>query len=224
MQTILNALKLIFLFDAETYNIILLSLKVSILATLIGGIVGALYGLLLSVKNFRLKNILLQITYTLCGMPPVVLGLIVFLLLSRNGVLGSLQLVYTPTAMIIAQTLLIIPVVSVNVYNFAKKKSHTILNLSKTLGGNSFDRFMLLITELKSEILASFVAGFARAISEVGAVTIVGGNIKNYTRVMTTTISMQQSMGNYDTAIALGIVLLLISFIIQSFLYKMQGE
>ena len=154
------------------------------------------------------------------SLPPVVVGLTVSLILSRRGPLGSLGLMYTVIAMIIAQTCLVIPIITGNVFNYAKKHGLNIYEVAKTLGGNPWNSFVLLIKELKYVILIAIVSGLGRAISEVGAIMIVGGNIKNHTRVMTTYIAMSNSMGEYEKAIAMGIILLLISFGLNSVLYK----
>jgi len=158
------------------------------------------------------------------SLPPVIVGLVVFLLISRSGPLGGIGIVFTSTAMIVAQICLVTPIIAGVVYNAAKEKGEEIQNLGYTLGANKVQTLILLIRELRVNIFSAIVTGYGRAISEVGAVMIVGGNIKGHTRVMTTTIAMLKSMGDYETAIAIGIVLLLISFIINSILYKLQQE
>lgn len=162
--------------------------------------------------------------YTAMSLPPVIVGLVVFLILSRKGPLGFLQLNYTPLAMIIAQTLLITPIIMGIVYNRTKEDGHLIMNVGKTLGASYLQRLILLIRELRISIFIAIVTGYGRAVSEVGAVMIVGGNIKGHTRVMTTSIAMLKSMGDYELAIAIGLVLLLISFIVNAILYHFQRE
>ena len=158
------------------------------------------------------------------SLPPVVVGLIVAILISRRGPLGEHELLFTSTAMISAQTLLVTPIIIGIVFNSTKEKGPVILEVSKTLGGNPLDTLILLFREMKKTIFVSIVTGFGRAISEVGAVMIVGGNIKNHTRVMTSFIAMNNSMGNYSMSIAMGLVLLSISFITNSILYNMTGD
>lgn len=154
------------------------------------------------------------------SLPPVVVGLVVAVLLSRKGPFGHYGLLFTPTAMIIAQTVLITPIIMGIIFNNAKDRGTAIEQICKTLGGNKWDTLILLIKEMRINVLIAVVTGLGRAISEVGAVMLVGGNIKGHTRVMTTFIAMNNGMGNYSTALAMGIVLLLISFLINSILYS----
>lgn len=211
--------------DKEVYGIILLSLYVSLTATLVATCGAVPLGILIGLKEFRLKKFIVRIIYTFMSLPPVVVGLVVFLIISRKGPLGSLQLNFTPMAMIIAQVCILFPIVTGIVYNGTKEKGENIKLLGKTLGASRRQILLLLIKELRVNIFTAIVTGYGRAISEVGAVMIVGGNIKGHTRVMTTTIAMLQSMGEYDLAIAIGIVLLMLSFVINSLLYHFQqGE
>ena len=215
-----EAIALLLSWDQEIYSIIFLSLFVSFTATLISSIISIPIGLFLALKQFRFKKGLTRILYTLMSMPPVVIGLIVAIILSRRGPFGQLELLFTPTAMIIAQILLVSPIVTGIIFNNAKVHGEDIRQICKTLGGNQWDTLVLLIKEMRVNILIGIVTGFGRAISEVGAVMIVGGNIKGHTRVMTSFIAMNNSMGNYATSIAMGIVLLGISFIVNSILYQ----
>lgn len=215
-----EALGLLLSFNHEIYAIIFLSLFVSFTATLISSFIGIPMGLFLALKQFRFKKALTRILYTLMSMPPVVVGLIVAIMLSRRGPLGNLELLFTPTAMIIAQVLLVSPIITGIIFNNAKLHGEEIRQICKTLGGNRWDTMILLIKEMRVNILIGIVTGLGRAISEVGAVMIVGGNIKGHTRVMTSFIAMNNSMGNYATSIAMGIVLLGISFIVNSILYN----
>lgn len=220
-----GALSLLLSGDKEVYKIILLSLYISLTSTFFSSIIAIPMGLFLGRKEFKLKRIVVRGLYTLMSLPPVIAGLVVFLLLSRKGPLGFMKLNFTPTAMIIAQTMLIIPIITGLIYNAAKDKGMLIEMVGKTLGAHKLQIILLLVKELRLYIFTAIVTGFGRAISEVGAVMIVGGNIKGHTRVMTTTIAMLQSMGEYEMAIALGIVLLLLSFAINSILYHFQtGE
>ncbi|KXG77583.1 Sulfate transport system permease protein CysW [Thermotalea metallivorans] len=220
-----QAIILLLSFDQEVYSIIFLSLYVSLMATFFATLLAIPVGILLGIKDFQWKNIVIRFVYTLMSLPPVIAGLVVFLLISRKGPFGFLGLVYTPTAMIIAQTCLVIPIITGIVYNGTKEKGKTVQILAKTLGADSRHTLLLLMKELRIDILTGIVTGYGRAVSEVGAVMIVGGNIKGHTRVMTTTITMLQSMGNYEMAIALGMVLLGISFTVNTILYYYQrGE
>lgn len=215
-----EALKLIFSFNYEIYSIVFLSIYVSFTSTIISAFIGIPLGIFTGISKFKGKNLLSKIYFTLMGLPPVIVGLITILIISRNGPLGTLKLVYTPIAMIIAQTLLVTPIITGIIFTNSKDKGLEIINICKTLGANKIHTFRLLLKELKPLIFVAVITGFGRAISEVGAVMIVGGNIKGHTRVMTTFITMSNSMGNYSMSIAMGIILLTISFLTNSLLFK----
>lgn len=221
-QGFIEAFRLIFAGDAEIFEIVGLSLYVSFSSVVISTILGIPLGILLGTCSFRGKGIIVRIIYTLMSLPPVIAGLVVFLILMRRGPLGSLQLNYSVTAMIIAQICLVTPIITGLTYNIVKEKAPTINNLGITLGASKLKRMQLLIYETRVGITTSIISGFGRAISEVGAVMIVGGNIKGKTRVMTTYISELKGMGNYNRAIAVGIILLTIAFIVTAALYHFQ--
>ncbi|WP_130806303.1 ABC transporter permease [Senegalia massiliensis] len=220
----IQAMELLLSFDAEIYRIIFLSLFVSTLATVIASIISIPIGIYLGIKEFRGKRLFSRLTYTFMSIPSVIVGLIVALMLSRRGPLGFLDLLYTPIAMVIAQTFLVIPLILGLTYNLSKNRGKEIEKIGITLGANKFRIVVLIIRELKIDIFMNVVTSFSRAISEVGAVMIVGGNIKGFTRVITTSITMFNSMGHYSMAIALGLVLLVISFGINSIIYSYSEE
>lgn len=222
MQGILEAFKLLLSFDKEIYSIIFLTLYVTLMSTFIATLIGVPLGMLIGIKNFKFKKSFIRLLYTFMSMPPVIAGLFVFLMLSRRGPLGGLELLFTPTAMIIAQVFLVAPIIMGITFNNTREKGPGIRQLAHTLGANKSQALALLLFELRVDILAAVVSGFGRAISEVGAVMLVGGNIKGHTRVMTTSIAMLQSMGDYSQAIAIGLVLLALSFVINSILYHGQ--
>lgn len=201
-----------------------MSLFVSVTATLLASTIGISLGIPVSLKNFRLKGILMRVTDSLMSLPPVLMGLIVYLLLSKSGPLGGLQLLFTPAAMIIAQTLLIIPIVFGLTCSTLSKTAQEVKKTCLSLGGQRRDIFVTIIKESKMQILTLVTVAFGRAISEVGAVMMVGGNIKGHTRVMTTFIALETGKGNFTGAIIIGIVLLCISFLINFMLHKTQGR
>ncbi len=219
-----EAFKLIISMDGEIFQIISLSLFVSTFATVLAAIVFVPVGVYLGIKKFRFKKVMSRIIYTSMSIPTVIIGLVVAIILSRRGPFGSLQLLYTPKAMIIAQTVLVVPLILGLTYNLGQNRGPAIRAASFTLGGKTKDTVVLIMKELKVDIMVNVATAFSRAISEVGAVMIVGGNIKGHTRVMTTTISMMNSMGDYPAAIALGIILLGISFVIHSLIYSYGQE
>ena len=219
---IAQAFRLILSGDPEIVGIIGLSLFVSFSSVIISTCLGMPVGILLGTHSFRGKGVLLRIIYTFMSLPPVIAGLTVFLILMRRGPLGHLQLNYTPTAMIIAQICLVTPIIIGLTYNLVREKAPVVNRLGITLGASRLEIMFLMIREMRIGLTAAVVSGFGRAISEVGAVMIVGGNIKGKTRVMTTYITELKSMGDYSRAIAVGIVLLIIAFSINAILYNFQ--
>lgn len=217
-----EAIQLLIRFDQEVYGIIGLSLMIAFLATLTAGVFGVVSGIFISISQFKGKRFIKKVILTLMGIPPVVLGLFVLLLLA--GPLSQFKLLFTPTAMYIAQTLLVYPIITGNIIITSEKTQQKVLETATTLGASKRDKIILLVSETKPFILLSFILGFSRAISEVGAVMLVGGNIRGHTRVMTTFIAMNTSMGNYGTSITMGITLLLIAFLIHSLIAKMRGD
>lgn len=217
-----EALQLIVTLDSEIMGIVGLSLFVSGISVLISTAIGIPAGILLGTHSFRGKGIIIRTIYTFMSLPPVIAGLAVFLILMRSGPLGAYQLNYTVTAMIIAQTCLVFPIITGLTFNLVREKAPTVYRLGTTLGGNSISNLILLIYEMRVGLITALISGLGRAISEVGAVMIVGGNIKGKTQVMTTYIAELKSMGNYSRAIAVGIILLLIAFFITALLYHYQ--
>jgi tungstate transport system permease protein len=220
----IKAIELLISFDKEIYEIIGLSLFVSTSATLIASFIFVPLGCYFGLKDFKHKRGFSRLVYTSMSIPSVIVGLVVALLFTRNGPLGFLGIMYTPRAMVLAQTLLVLPLIFGLTYNLAMHRGMEYKKVVKTLGGGDFHSTILIIRELNSDIIANIATSFSRAISEVGAVMIVGGNIKGQTRVMTTTISMMNSRGDYPMAIALGIILLVISFAIHSIIYSFNVE
>lgn len=201
--------------DVGVMSAVKTTLIMAVSSTIISAVFGIIIGLLLERFNFKGKKIVVRINRTLMGVPPVVIGLVVYMLLMRRGPLGSLHILFTVKGMIFAQVLIITPIVSGMIYSSALKSAMPIRFFAKTMGANSRQTSFLIIKEMRSEIYFALVAGFGRAISEVGAVMLVGGNIKGSTRTMTTAISLLKSQGIFSEGIALGVMLLLIAFILQ---------
>lgn len=219
-----NSIELLVSFDKDIYEIIFLSLKISCIATFISSMIMIPLGVYTGITEFKFKALFSRLVYTFMSIPSVIVGLVISIVLTRNGPLGFLDLMYTPTVMIIAQSVLISPLILGLTYNLSKSRGKYIKDMGITLGANKLQVITLIIKELKEDMLMNVITAFSRAISEVGAVMVVGGNIKGYTRVMTTSIAMYNSMGDYSMAIALGIVLLLISFIINNITYTYSME
>ena len=204
------ALSLVFSGNGDLIEIVLLSLYVSLSATLLSCLLGVPLGAVLATTRFPGRRICIVVVNALMGLPPVVVGLVVYLYLSRSGPLGFLGLLYTPTAMIIAQTILIAPIVIALTRQVLEDLHAEYSEPFRSLGLSRLQTVQALIWEGRYPLLTVGLAGFGRAIAEVGAVMIVGGNIDHLTRVMTTSIALETSKGNLPLALALGIVLLAI--------------
>lgn len=221
-QGVREAFRLLFSLDREVLGITLLSLKVSGLATLISVGIGMGLGTVVALIDFPGKRLLVSIVNTGMGLPPVVVGLFVTIMLWRNGPLGMMEILYTPTAMVVAQTVIAFPIVMgitiAAIQNLPPNLKLQILSL----GASRFQMVLLLVREARLPLLAAIMAGFGGVISEVGASIMVGGNIKGYTRVLTTATVMETGKGNFDTAIALGLILLALCFVINYLLTVIQ--
>lgn len=207
-----EAFKLILSFDKELFKIVTLSVTVALLATIISSIIIVPLFTYIGIKSKKTLKFLQSILSTLMCTPSVLVGLLVFLLLARRGPFGDFQLLYTPKAIIIAEIILISPLIASLTFENARTKGKKLAELGHSLGDKGLPMVGMVIMETRSAIFIAITTGFSRAISEVGAVMIVGGNIKGITRTMTTAISMLNSMGDYPLAIALGIVLIIIAF------------
>ncbi len=197
--------------DSDLWEIVLLSLYVSLTATAVACIVGLPIGALVAVLRFPGRNAVLVLMNALMGLPPVVVGLIVYLHLSRSGPLGFLGLLYTPTAMIIAQTILITPIVAALSRQILEDLHAEYSEQFRSLRLTWRQTIGALLWDARYSLLTVGLAGFGRAVAEVGAVMIVGGNIDHLTRVMTTAIALETSKGDLALALALGIVLLIVA-------------
>ena len=214
-----KSLVLIFSLDRDLWEIILLSLYVSITALIFASILGLLIGYYLAIKNFFLKNFILIILNSLMGIPPVVVGLIVYFMFASGGPLGVLQLLYTPTVMIIAQIIIIFPIVTSLSHEIFDQNWREYKDQLRSINMTFFGVLFIISKHSYFLVITALLSAFGRAISEVGAVMIVGGNINHFTRVMTTAISLETRMGNLEYAMALGIVLILLTVLIYSLVY-----
>ena len=222
VQGIIKAFELIISFDPEVLGITWLSLKISGTATFISLFIGISIGTVVALTNFYGKRLVISLINTGMGLPPVVVGLFVTILIWRNGPLGFLEILYTPSAMIIAQAIIATPIVMgislAAIQNLPPNLRLQILSL----GASRLQMVWVLIKEARLPLLAAIMAGFGGVISEVGASIMVGGNIKGYSRVLTTATVMETGKGNFDIAIALGIILLLLAFLVNLILTQIQ--
>jgi tungstate transport system permease protein len=219
-QSLLLAGHLIASFDPKLVEVVYLSLAVSLTATLLAACIGLPLGAAIAVARFPGRGAVIATLNALMGLPPVVVGLLVYLLLSRAGPLGSLGLLFTPQAMVIAQTILIAPILAALSRQVVEDAWAEYREQLNSLGSTTFASALTLLWDVRYSLATVLLAGFGRAIAEVGAVMIVGGNIDGVTRVMTTTIALETSKGDLPLALGLGIVLiavvLLLNFAAQS--------
>ena len=222
LEGMVKALQLLASLDPEVLGIAWLSLKVSGLATLVSLVIGIGFGTLVALTRFPGKKILVSLVNTGMGLPPVVVGLFVSILLWRNGPLGFMELLYTPSAIIIAQSVIATPIVmGITIAAMQNLPANLRLQIL-ALGATRTQLVWMLIREARLPLMAGVMAGFGGVISEVGASIMVGGNVKGYTRVLTTATVMETGRGNFDIAIALSLILLLFCFVINYILTHIQ--
>ena len=215
-QAFLTAIRLILGFDPELIGIVILSLRVSLSASVIAMVIGAPLGGALAVSRFRGRQAVIVLTNALLGLPPVVVGLVIYLMLSRSGPLGVLGLLFTPTAMVIAQMLLATPIVVALVHRAMAVLWSEYSDVMRVDGASKGRSIRELFVIGRGALLTAFLAAFGRAIAEVGAIIIVGGNIRGFTRTMTTAIALETSKGNLPLALGLGIILIVISIAVSA--------
>ena len=215
-QAFQKALQLIIQLDPDLIEIVALSLQVSLTAVFIAGLIGLPLGAALALYKFFGRGLLVAILNTFMGLPPVVVGLVVYLILSRSGPLGALGLLFTPTAMVIAQVCLVTPIIAALTRQTVMDANNEFHAQLRALGAKPQSMMNTLLWETRYSLITNVFAGFGRAIAEVGAVLIVGGNINHNTRVMTTSIALETSKGNIELALALGVILITLSLIVTS--------
>lgn len=222
-DAIAEAFRLIAVGDAALWEIVSLSLRVSLTAVALACLIGLPLGALLAIARFPGRGALIVATNSLMGLPPVLAGLLVYLLLSRAGPLGPLELLYTPTAMIIAQTVLVTPIIVALSRQVIADMHQEYDEQLRSMGITTTGAVLTLLYDARLSLLTVALAGFGRAAAEVGAVMMVGGNINHVTRVMTTTIALETSKGNLAIAVGLGLVLMLIALTVNGALMALRG-
>jgi tungstate transport system permease protein len=223
-RSVASALSLIGSLDSELLGIVSLSLRVSLSASVIALMIGAPIGAWLAIARFPGRQAIIVITNALLGLPPVVVGLGLYLLLSRSGPFGAAGLLFTPSAMVIAQTLLATPIVVALVHRPASLLWAEYADLARTDGLSHWRSIGLLFALGRGSLLTAFLAAFGRAIAEVGAIIIVGGNIRDYTRTMTTAIALETSKGDLPLALGLGLILLALSVAVSTAAFLLVGR
>ncbi len=217
-----SAFELITQDDGYLREIIALSLRVSLTAVVIATLLGLPIGAMAALFRFPGRKVLVVFLNVLMGLPPVVVGLVVYLLLSRSGPLGALGLLFTPTAMVIAQFILVLPIIAALSHQVMEDMWLEYREQLQSLGVSPLGRLTVLLWDGRFALLTAVLAGFGRATAEVGAVMIVGGNIDHVTRVMTTTIALEASKGDLSKALGLGIVLLVVSLVVNILVYVLR--
>lgn len=204
----IQAITLIVSLDADLINITLRSLQVTLTAVIIGSAIGIPLGAWLAVSRFRYRRVSIAVLNALMGLPPVVVGLVVYLLLSRSGPFGVFGLLFTPTAMIIAQVIIVTPLVASISHQALRDVWADYHDLLVSLNTSKLQRIRTITWDARRALLTATLAGFGRAIGEIGAIMIVGGNIDQVTRVLTTAIALETSKGNFALALGLGFILI----------------
>jgi tungstate transport system permease protein len=210
--------------EPELWRIVLLSLEVSGTAILLAALVGCPLGAAVALSRFPGRRMIINLLNTFMGLPPVVVGLTVYLILSRSGPLGALGLLFSPSAMIAAQTVLALPIVAALSVAAVAEVSPLVREAALGVGASNLQATLVVVREARFALMAALIAGFGRVIAEVGAVLMVGGNIAGYTRVMTTAIALDTARGDFELAIGLGLFLIGLSFVLNLGLQAVQGS
>jgi len=222
LQAFLSSIKLIFSFDQEVFTIVWISLKISMTAVIFASLLGVPLGFLVSLNKFSGKDLVIQLLNTLVALPTVVVGLLLYGLLSRQGPLGEWAMLYTPAAMIIGQCVLVVPIIWSLSISAASSADPRLAATCKALGANTYQQGWLYFNEVRFAVMAAVVMGFGRAIGEVGIAMMLGGNIAGFTRTMTTAIALETSKGEFEFALALGLLLLTVAFLVNGLLQRFQ--
>ena len=223
-EAIATAIHLIFQFDPKIYEIVWTSLKISLIATFFSSLLGVILGIWAAISEFTGKRFLQHLLNTLMAMPTVMIGLIFYGLLSRRGPLGEFGLLYTQTAVIIGEACLILPIIMNMTLVAVQSADNRLIVTLKILGARNHQQILLILSELRFVILAAIITGFGRAIGEVGAAMMLGGNIQGSTRTMTTAIALETSKGDFELGLALGLLLLLIAFAVNLLLQLLESK
>ena len=222
-EGIIRAFQLIISFDPEVMEVVLTSLRVSSSAILLAALAGVPLGILVGFNNFPGKRLVITLLNTLLALPTVVVGLLVYSFISRRGPLGFLDLLFTPNAMIIGQFILVSPIVISLTISAVQGIEGRIRETALTLGAKGWQVAVRTILEARFAVLAAVITAFGRAIAEIGAAIILGGNIKGFTRTITTAIALEHSKGEFGFALALGVILLTVALVINILLQYLQG-
>jgi len=223
-EAISAAIHLIIQFDPKVYEIVWTSLKISLIATLFSSLLGVTLGIWVAISEFAGKRFFQHLLNTLMAMPTVMIGLIFYGLLSRRGPLGELGLLYTQTAVVLGEACLILPIITNMTLVAVQSADNRLLATLKMLGAKTHQQILPILSELRFVILSAIITGFGRAIGEVGAAMMLGGNIQGSTRTMTTAIALETSKGDFELGLALGLLLLLIAFAVNLLMQALKNN
>ena len=221
-QGFTKAIELIVSLDPEILEIVGRSLRISVTSSLLASLISIPIGSLIHFHRFPGRRILINLIQTFFSMPTVTVGLFVFVLFSRAGPLGGTNLLFTPTVMVIGQMILIIPILLGLIISALSGVDKSIVDTARSLGASGFQTTLVILREARYAVLSAVIMGFGRALSEIGIAIMVGGNIKGFTRVITTAISLETSKGDLELSIALGIILIFIALVINIVLNRIQ--
>ncbi|MFO7727157.1 MAG: ABC transporter permease [Desulfonatronovibrio sp.] len=224
VQSLAQGLHMLWSLDPELYHIVYVSLYVSFFSTLAASVMGIPLGFMIAVKEFRGKRGVITLLNTLLALPTVVIGLLVYAFLSRKGLLGYWGLLYTPAAIVIGQVILILPWVATLTLSAVSRIDSRYRRTAQTLGASRIQTSLAIAREARFGILAAVIAAFGRVIAEIGIAMMLGGNIKGFTRTMTTAMALEHNKGDFVLAVALGIVLLSVSLLMNVVLQLVQGR
>ncbi len=224
IDSFISALQLVLALDPEILTIVWVSLKVSGTSTLLASLMGVPLGFIIAFHTFAGKRLVITVLNTLLAVPTVVIGLLVYAFISRRGILGMLDLLYTQKAMVIGQTLLILPLVATFTIAAISRIDARYRKTAITLGANRLQTAMVIMREAKFGIAAAVIAAYGRVISEVGISMMLGGNARGFTRTMTTAMALEYDKGAFTLAVALGIILLTLAFGINLLFHFFQGK
>ena len=224
IQSLGEAFRMLWSLDPELYFIVYISLYVSFFSTIVASILGVPLGFVIAIKEFRAKRVVITVLNTLLALPTVVIGLFVYAFLSRRGILGYLGLLYTPKAIIVGQVILILPWVATFTLSAVSRIDQRYRRTAMTLGAGAVQTSLAIAREARFGILAAIIAAFGRVIAEIGIAMMLGGNIKGFTRTMTTAMALEHNKGEFVLAVALGVVLLTVSLLMNVFLQLIQGR
>ncbi len=223
-DSFISAIFLVISFDSEMISIVFVSLKVSCISTVLASIIGIPIGFMIAFEEFTGKRMVITLLNTLLALPTVVIGLFVYAFVSRRGIFGPLDLLYTQSAIIIGQIILIIPIIVTFTISAISRIDERYRKTAKTLGADRLQTAYLIIKEARFAIVAAIIAAFGRVISEVGISMMLGGNIKGFTRTMTTAMALEYDKGSFTLAVALGMVLIALSFGMNLLFHFFQGR